>query len=1635
MITARRWLLVIVAMLLLLGSSVSAMAALVDPVVCDQQNPDLTAGGIRIDPPVSGAYTKFNVHSYVEPVPDDLVITVTFNPDGTLDFVSNYNVEKVVVKGGRATDGGANCYLYYLYEDAVWYPVFEDYGLITPTAQDISHVDFYFGELKKYGARSIDVEKHTNGFDADEPTGPYVRKGDPVIWTYYVTNTGDEQLTNITVSDDMLVVPIPVLDDDGYNIGDLNQNGVLDPRMPVEGGDPIPAETWVYKAVGTAQNGQYANVATATGFFAPLAQTVSDTDPSHYFGVDPCIKVVKEVSVDGGMTWKTGDDIAVAYSPVTVNWRITVTNCGDVLLTDVVVDDVYNPDPVAPFDLAVGESKVIAYDEVFLEGQGADQSGENANVATAEGTYAVTGGTGTVSDSDYAQKIVYAEPKIALKKYVSVDDGLTWYDADSAPGPITEVGKPIKWKVLVTNPGVVEVEITDLYDTYADLSGYIGTKLEPGGFLEIIYDDVAEVGMYNHAYVTVKDTPYGEKTASDDDPAYASAVDPCIKVVKEVSVDGGTTWKTGDDIAHAVSPVTVMWRITVTNCGDVLLTDVVVEDVYNPDPVAPFDLAAGESMIIAYDEVFLEGQGADQSGENANVATAEGTYAVTDRTGTVSDSDYAQKIVYSPAIDIEKYTNGFDADDPTGPYILYGDAVEWAFVVTNTGDAMLTDVLVTDDILGYIGEIPIMAPGASVTILVPGTADVYGQYANLGSVTGYHAPTGTTVTDEDPSHYFGADPSIDIEKLTNKHDADEPTGPYIHVGDPVAWTYIVTNTGNVTLTDVVVTDDVLGYIGTIPSLPVGQSEFLYANGTAEAGQYANIGTATGTPPVGPDVSDTDPSHYFGSDPKIQIVKTTKGHDDIFGDDVYLYEGDEVVWKYEVTATGSNVPLSDVVVTDDQGVAVVFDSGDDNGDGLLDPGETWVYYASGTAVAGWYDNVGTAEGYGPANDMVDASDPSSYFGAAPDTKLEAEIKDGATMFREGDEVKVIISETNTGNVRLTDVWVDIFVDGAYVTTYVRGEDLAVGETWVFTFPTQATDKNGEVCAIGSGRDPAGKQITWPDFPDEKDCVSWTVIHPSVDIEKSTNGYDADDPTGPEILVGANVTWKYTVTNTGDVPLTDVKLTDDQLGYLAAFPYLDVGESQSLYWPVGVAEAGQYANIGTATGTPPVGPAVSDSDPSHYLGLYPEIDIVKTTNGSDSEMLKLGDAILWRYEVTNPGPVPLSNVVITDSDPSVVPVYVSGDIDVDGILDLDETWIYEAAGVVTYDLLLSGGNPYTNTGYAEGDWTDEFGNTGDAYAQDDSGFTAYGLIEIVKLTNGGDNTVMDWTFCIKAFGTDTALATDVTTPTDGHLDFGGLKLDPLAKYTICEQNVPAGWTSVWYFNGALVPVDALYNPDGNALPPENFGNVCIDVGYGTDFPIPDNGLLEFTVDNTYPGGDPRTPGYWKNWSSVTNGGQMQSAFDNGGYAEGFWTLDDLLNNPGYDIGLMRLDGVWDNDAYKYPNDAINLYTGLPWANDGVEAWRILSNYDVVPDKKGNLINRANDVAYNLARNLLAAKLNLSAGAETGPEIQAYVAEAQDLLVKIKFTGTGSYLGPKDRSPYKARASELSSLLDYYNNGEMY
>jgi NAD-dependent dihydropyrimidine dehydrogenase PreA subunit len=332
----------------------------------------------------------------------------------------------------------------------------------------------------------------------------------------------------------------------------------------------------------------------------------------------------------------------------------------------------------------------------------------------------------------------------------------------------------------------------------------------------------------------------------------------------------------------------------------------------------------------------------------------------------------------SPAISIEKSTNGHDADTEIGPFILAGETITWNYEITNTGNVDLENITVTDDQeVGVICPVAILEAGASMICTASGTA-LTGQYANMGTVTGTPPGGLPAVTDSDMSHYFGVSPAISIEKSTNGHDADTEIGPFILAGETITWDYLVTNSGDITLVNVTVTDDqVVEVVCPQDVLKAAEAMTCTASGTALTGQYANTGTVTGTPPGGlPDITDSDMSHYFGVSPGINIEKSTNGQDADTEIGPFILAGETVTWDYLVTNSG-DITLVNVTVIDDQGVEVVCPQD------VLKAVEAMTCTASGTALTGQYANMGTVTGTPPGGlpDVTD-SDMSHYFGVSP-----------------------------------------------------------------------------------------------------------------------------------------------------------------------------------------------------------------------------------------------------------------------------------------------------------------------------------------------------------------------------------------------------------------------------------------------------------------------------------------------------------------------------------------------------------------------------------------------------------------------------------------------------------------------------
>jgi uncharacterized repeat protein (TIGR01451 family) len=302
----------------------------------------------------------------------------------------------------------------------------------------------------------------------------------------------------------------------------------------------------------------------------------------------------------------------------------------------------------------------------------------------------------------------------------------------------------------------------------------------------------------------------------------------------------------------------VSWTYAVANASSRDLVDIVVIDDQGVTVSCPAtNLGPGESMTCTASGTVVEGQYA-----NVGTVTAE------EPDGTPVEASDPSHYFGQPALTLEKSTEGFDADFPPGPSLPVGGVVAWEYRVTNVVSRTVSGISVTDD-QGVVVTCPdtTLGAGESMTCTASGTVEP-GQYANLGTATGELAAPGGTVSASDPSHYFGL--LIGIEKATNGEDADTPRGPTLPVGHPVAWTYVVTNFSDETVTDVTVGDD-QGVAVTCPETALGPGESMTctASGTVELGQYANLGTVTATHSSG-QVADSDPSHYFGQGPALDF---------------------------------------------------------------------------------------------------------------------------------------------------------------------------------------------------------------------------------------------------------------------------------------------------------------------------------------------------------------------------------------------------------------------------------------------------------------------------------------------------------------------------------------------------------------------------------------------------------------------------------------------------------------------------------------------------------------------------------------------------------------------------------------------
>ncbi|SNT29271.1 conserved repeat domain-containing protein [[Luteovulum] sphaeroides subsp. megalophilum] len=1173
----------------------------------------------------------------------------------------------------------------------------------------------------------------TSGFS--DPIAP----GDPILFSFTVTNTGNVPLADVTLADPMLPAAF-----DGLTVPVL---------LPGETDTSTFAATYLLTAADI-DAGRVENQATATGTWtqgsggAPV--TVSDLSGTTTANNTPTTVQIGAISLV-----KTADESGLSSPPLageTIRYSFTVTNGGVAPLTDVTLTDAVPGVQVTggPISLAGGASDTTSFTATYELTQADVDAGSFTNDASVTGFVQVQGGGRVpVTAEDSVTTPLALAPAITLVKEVDTT-GL------SSPAAVGDV---LAYSFTVTNAG--NVTLTDVTVTDDSLPGLVLTggpiaTLAPGdsdsttftASYSLKQEDLDRGFVENTALATgtyagpggtpAEVTDRSGTDTSNDTPTVATVPPaPAITLVKAVDASGiSSPAAVGEQLSYS---------FTVTNTGNVTLTDVTVTDTSLPGIVlsgAPITLAPGASDAATFTATYALKQADIDRGFVENTALVTGTHVdgngdeteVEDISGTEAANDLPTRsdVEAAPAIALVKTVDLSALSSP----VAAGDVLSYGFAVTNTGNVTLTNVTVTDDSLADLvltgGPIASLAPNAtdstsytaSYTLtqadidrgFVENTALATGTYTDgAGVETEVEDTSGTDTSNDLPTRAdLDALPSIALVKTVDASAVSSPAA----VGDLLSYSFTVTNTGNVTLTDVTVTDDSLADLvlagDPIPTLAPGAADattytatYALKQADIDRGHVENTALVTGTHTDGAgveteveDISGTEATNDtatradLGTTPSIALVKAV----DLSAVSSPAAVGDLLTYSFTVTNTG-NVTLTDVTVSDDSLADLIL-----AGDPIpsLAPGATDATAYSATYALkqadidrGFVENTALVtgihtDGAGVETEVEDISGTE----ATNDTLTRADLETAPSLAlvktvdasavsspaAVGELLTYSFAVTNTGNVTLTGVTVTddslagLVLAGSPVPTLAPGATDATAYSATYAL-TQADIDRGFVentaLATGTYTDGAGietevEDISGTEATNDTPTRADLETTPSIALVKTVDASAVSSPAA----VGDLLSYSFAVTNTGNVTLTDVTVTDDSLADLVLtggpIPSLAPGAADATTYTASYAlkqadiDRGYVENTALVTGTHTDGAGVetevedisgteatNDTPTRADLGTAPAIVLVKTVDAfAVSSPAAVGELLTYSFTVTNTGNVTLTDVTVTD-----------------------------------------------------------------------------------------------------------------------------------------------------------------------------------------------------------------------------------------------------------------------------------------------------------------------------------------------------------------------------------------------------
>ncbi|RIW11936.1 DUF11 domain-containing protein, partial [Algoriphagus lacus] len=292
--------------------------------------------------------------------------------------------------------------------------------------------------------------------------------------------------------------------------------------------------------------------------------------------------------------------------------------------------------------------------------------------------------------------------------------------------------------------------------------------------------------------------------------------------------------------------------------------------------VGTLNPGASQSLTTTYTVTQSDVDG----GQIENVATVTGTAP---GQTTVRDEDEAVvTAIQNPAIDVEITDNDAEITEE-------GQEIPYTITVTNTGNVTLENVTVVDSKTGTVVNVGTLAPGESKQVET--SYPVTQEDVDTGKVTNEATATGDSPNEGDdnptdvdevttPIAYL---PGIMVEKSADKEVVRE-------AGEVITYTLTVTNTGNVTVTKVRVSDPLTGFFKNIGTMAPGEVVVLTTSYTVtvedlERETLVNVVKVLANSPVEEDALGDEAEEVVGIGANEIIA-----NDDNFGEHFISYGG-------------------------------------------------------------------------------------------------------------------------------------------------------------------------------------------------------------------------------------------------------------------------------------------------------------------------------------------------------------------------------------------------------------------------------------------------------------------------------------------------------------------------------------------------------------------------------------------------------------------------------------------------------------------------------------------------------------------------------------------------------------------------